>query len=218
MYNLLRFYVLRVDALNRLVGRCVIWLIFLVMGILLFSSLSRYILPKPVIWGTEMAQFVTTAYYMLGGGFALLLNSHARMDVFYSRLTPKKKAAMDSVTVICLIVFLGFLLFGGISSTIYSIEFNQHRNTAWGPAVAPVKIFMTIGVALTLLQAISECIKDVYRARGITITADIPELVLVETNYEEKIRDDKEKPAAKEDVFVLPDMLPDLVPLEVGRV
>ena len=184
-------YVQAVDALNCFVGRCVLYLIFVIMGILLFASASRYIFNSPVIWGVEMAQFTTTAYYMLGGGFALLLNSHARMDVFHSRLSEKRKAVMDACTAIFLIVFLGFLLYGGVLSTIYSIEFHQHKNTAWAPPLAPVKAAMVIGIALTLLQAIAECFKDFAHARGLEIRENIAELKLIETNYDQKIRSDK---------------------------
>ena len=133
-----------------------------------------------MLWGVEMAQFVTTAYYLLGGGFALLMHSHARMDLFYGRLGARGRAAMDAVTVICLLTFLAFLLYGGISSTVYSIEFNQHNNTAWGPAVAPVKCFMVLGIVLTLLQAVSEFFKDIARVFGVVIGLDIPELLLVD--------------------------------------
>ena len=206
LYTLARNYVRYTDAINRLVGRCVLYFVFAIMGILLFSSLSRYVFDTPVIWGVELAQFVTTAYYMLGGGFALLLHSHARMDVFYSRLSPRRKAGMDAFTVFFLIVFLGFLLYGGISSTVYSIEFHQHRNTAWGPALAPIKIIMVIGVVLTLMQAIAECLKDFYRSRGVVLDGDIPELVLIETNYDNKIHEEDLQPE-----------LPGLIAVEGGR-
>ena len=180
MFAYMKLYVRYVDALNRLVGRCVMYLVFAIMAILLFSSLSRTLFDRPVLWGVEMAQFVTTAYYLLGGGFALLMHSHARMDLFYGRLGARGRAAMDAVTVICLLTFLAFLLYGGISSTVYSIEFNQHNNTAWGPAVAPVKCFMVLGIVLTLLQAVSEFFKDIARVFGVVIGLDIPELLLVD--------------------------------------
>ena len=112
MFAYMKLYVRYVDALNRLVGRCVMYLVFAIMAILLFSSLSRTLFDRPVLWGVEMAQFVTTAYYLLGGGFALLMHSHARMDLFYGRLGARGRAAMDAVTVICLLTFLAFLLYG----------------------------------------------------------------------------------------------------------
>lgn len=208
LFTAARTYVRYVDALNRFVGRCVMYLVFVIMGILLFSALSRFVFDKPVLWGNEMAQFITTAYYMLGGGFALLINAHARMDVFYSRLSIRKKAAVDSVTIICLVVFLGFLLYGGISSTAYSLEYNQHNNTAWGPSIAPIKVFMVIGTVLTLLQTISEFFKDLARAHGVVLAESIPELVLIEANSVEKSRAETEAPRIPASPAAAPGLTP----------
>lgn len=188
MPKIIKAYVHYVDAINRLVGRIVLYLVFVLMGILLFSAASRYFFHNPVVWGVEVAQFCTVAYYMLGGGFALLIRAHVRMDVLYSRWSLRKQGGMDIITSICLIGYLVLLLYGGLSSTAYSIEFGQRNNTAWAPYIAPIKIIMVIGILLTLLQAFSEFFKAIAQARGIILGTSIPELVLIETNDEEKVK------------------------------
>lgn len=185
MPGFIKLYVRYVDAVNRLVGRCVLYIIFVMMGILLYSAFSHYFLDSPVIWGVEMAQFCMVAYYILGGGFALLVNAHVRLDVFYARWNWRNQAKADVCTSVFLIVYLGFLLYGCLSSTWYSIEFSQHNNTAWAPPLAPIKIIMGTGIALTLLQAFSEFFKALARSRGLIIEENIPERLIVEGNLEE---------------------------------
>ncbi len=185
MPNWIKVYVKYVDAVNRLVGRGVLYLVFLMMGILLYSAISRYCFASPVIWGVEMAQFTMVAYYILGGGFALLTNSHVRMDVFYGRWEWRKQASVDVVTSFFLVVYLVLLFYGCISSTWYSIEFNQHNNSAWGPSLAPIKIIMGIGIFLTLLQSISEFFKALARSRGLLLGEEVPERLIVESGYVE---------------------------------
>lgn len=189
MPNCIRLFVRYVDAVNRLVGRVVLYLVFVMMAVLLYSAVSRYFFHSPVIWGVEMAQFCMVAYYLLGGGFALLVNSHVRMDVFYGRLKWRNQAKMDVFTSFFLVVYLAMLLYGGLSSTWYSIEFNQRNNTAWGPSLAPIKILMAIGIALTLLQSISEFFKAVARSRGLLLGEEIPERLIVETGSAEPAED-----------------------------
>ena len=179
----IKMYVKYVDAVNRLVGRGVLYLVFVMMGILLYSAISRYCFDSPVIWGVEMAQFTMVAYYILGGGFALLTNSHVRMDVFYGRWKWRKQAGMDVATSVFLVVYLGLLFYGCVSSTWYSIEFDQHNNSAWAPALAPIKIIMGIGIFLTLLQSISEFFKALARARGLLLGEEVPERLIVESGY-----------------------------------
>lgn len=184
MPNVIKSYVRYVDAINRLVGRGALYLLFVMMGVLLFSAISRFFFNHPVLWAVEFTQFVMAAYFMLGGGFSMLLGSHVRMDVFYSKWSPRKQARMDVLTFIVLAGYLGFLLYGCCTSTWYSIVFNQHNNSAWAPPLAPVKVIMGIGIVLTLLQAFSEFFKSLARWHGVLIEDNIPERLLLEREAE----------------------------------
>lgn len=185
MTALLRFS-RAVDAMHRILGLVVMYGVFVLMGILLWSSVSKtFFLPS--LWTLEMAQFAMVAYYMLGGPYALLSGGHVRMDLFYGNWSLRRKATIDCVTVLFLIFYLGVLLYGGLGSTAYSlgywgtapVEFFaglvtgaeevgrlERSSTAWRPYVWPVKTIMVVGLALMLLQALSELIKDIARATG----------------------------------------------------
>jgi len=73
---------------------------------------------------------------------------------------------MDVFTVFFLIFYLILLLYGGISSTQYALQYNEVSPSLWRPKMAPIKIVMTIGIFLMLLQAISTLIKDVAKLYG----------------------------------------------------
>ncbi|MDX1299087.1 MAG: TRAP transporter small permease subunit, partial [Pseudomonas sp.] len=68
-----------------------------------------------------------------------------------------------------LIFYLVFLLYGGISSTQYALEYDETSYSAWSPPMAPIKIIMCVGIALMLLQAIATLFKDIAAARGDTL-------------------------------------------------
>ncbi|MHA1571829.1 MAG: TRAP transporter small permease subunit, partial [Alphaproteobacteria bacterium] len=64
MPGFLRGYVKFVDAVNYRVGRFAMYLLFVMAGILLWSSISKtFFLPS--LWTLEMAQFAMVAYYIL---------------------------------------------------------------------------------------------------------------------------------------------------------
>lgn len=159
-----------VDALNKIVGKFSMYLVFMMMGILLFAAISRTAFNVPHIWAVELSQFTMAAYYMLGGGFSLFLGAHVRMDVLYGTWTPKRRATVDVFTVLCLIFYLVVLLAGGVSSTMYSLEYGQTNYSAWAPQVAPIKIIMVLGIVLMLLQSIASLFKDIARARGVKLS------------------------------------------------
>lgn len=175
-----------VDSLNKAIGLIVMYSVFVLMGILLWSSISKtFFLPS--LWTLEMAQFAMVAYYMLGGPYALLSGGHVRMDLFYGNWSLRRKATIDTVTVLFLIFYLGILFYGALGSTAYSLGYwgkapleffaglitgseeigrMERSSTAWRPYIWPIKAIMIIGLILMLLQALSELIKDIARALG----------------------------------------------------
>ncbi len=184
-----------VENMNRRVGRFAMYLLFAMMGILLYSSISKTFF-HPSLWTLEMAQFTMVAYYLLGGSYSMQLGAHVRMDLAYGFWSDKTKAAVDAFTVFFLIYFLWVLLAGGIGSTAYSLGYYgaepfaffkdvavafftggiagavelicrlERSSTAWRPFVWPIKVIMCFGIFMMLLQAIAMFFKDVAKLRG----------------------------------------------------
>ncbi|PIE09999.1 MAG: C4-dicarboxylate ABC transporter [Rhodobacterales bacterium] len=162
----LRRFVRVVDAINHRIGRVAMYGIFVMMAILLWSSISKTFF-TPSLWTLEMAQFAMVAYYILGGPYSIQMGSNVRMDLLYGEWSDRRKAAVDCVTVLFLIFYLGVLLWGGIDSTSYSFQYGGERSpTAWRPYLWPIKVIMCTGITLMLLQALSELCKDILRLRG----------------------------------------------------
>jgi len=198
MPGLARAYVRIVDTVNRRIGRIVMYGLFVMVAILLWSSISKTLF-RPSLWTLETAQFAMVAYYVLGGPYSIQMGSNVRMDLFYAAWSDRRKAWVDAVTVLFLIFFLGVLLYGGLGSTAYALgHFGdapmafyadlitafvsggpdaaaevlgrlERSPTAWRPFLWPIKAVMCLGFLLMLLQAISELIKDIAKIRGVTL-------------------------------------------------
>ena len=163
MPKLIKYYIKFIDYISLKTGRATMYLVFVMMFILILSFVTRNIINIPLIWIIEMAQFVMTGYYLLGGGYSMLTDDHVRMDLIYSKLKDKTKALLDSLTSVFLVFYLVVLLIGSISSLNYTIETNQRLFTAWAPYVWPIKSIMTFGILLMLLQSIAIFFKDVAK-------------------------------------------------------
>jgi TRAP-type mannitol/chloroaromatic compound transport system permease small subunit len=161
----LKTYVRWVDSLNKYVGLFAMYMVFAMIAILMYSSFAR-VFHWSNLWTLEMAQFVMAAYYMLGGGYSLQDDSHVRMDLLYSRWSPRGKAAMDAVTVLALLFYLALLLWGGFSSTSYAVYYGETSYSSWSPYMWPIKVIMCIGIVLIMLQAMAVFFKNVAEARG----------------------------------------------------
>jgi len=169
MPEAIKAYVRWVDRANRYLGLFAVYLLVAMFGILLYSTIAKNFF-HPSLWSVELAQFVMVAYYLLGGGYTLQTDDHVRMDLLYAKWSVRKRGKVDVWTDLVLIFFLFVLLLGGISSTHYAIVTNEHSYSAWRPWMVPVKVVMTFGVFMTLLQAIAIFFKDLAIARGKPIT------------------------------------------------
>ena len=163
-------YVKYVDYASTKFGRLSMYLIFLMIGTLLLGAITRNILNFPLSWTVEMAQFTITAYYILGGPYSMQMDDHVRMDLIYGLYSDKTKAKIDVFTNIFLLVYLIVLLIGAISSTQYAIEYGQRKFSQWNPSMIPIKIIMTFGIFLMILQTISTFFKDLAKSMGVSIT------------------------------------------------
>jgi TRAP-type mannitol/chloroaromatic compound transport system permease small subunit len=170
-------------------GRIVMYGIFAMIGILLWSSASK-VTGWPSLWTLEMAQYAMVAYYMLGGPYSIQMGSNVRMDLFYGDWSVERKAWFDAFSVICLLTYLGVLLYGALASTAYSLGYyGDHpmlfyvglltgseeigrleiSRTIWRPYMWPIKAVMCLGIFMMLLQAISELLKDIATIRRLEL-------------------------------------------------
>lgn len=194
MRELMRAYIRAIDRMNRVIGRIAMYLLFVLMGVLLWSSISKTVL-TPSLWTLETAQFVMVAYYVLGGPYSIQLGSAVRMDLFYGDWSIRRKAQVDAITVLFLMFYLGVLFYGAVSSTAYALGyfgtepfaffgevflalitggiagvqdklgFLEVSSTAWRPPLWPIKTILCLGVFLMLLQCLAELFRDLETLR-----------------------------------------------------
>jgi TRAP-type mannitol/chloroaromatic compound transport system permease small subunit len=169
MPKIISSYVKFIDSITSITGRITMYLVFVLMGILVLSFVTRNIINFPLMWIIEMAQFTMTAYYIMGGAYSMMDDQHVRMDLVYGNFSEKNKARMDLFTSVFLIFYLVTLLIGSYSSLVYTINTNQKLFTAWAPYVWPIKTIMSFGILLMLLQSFSMFFKDLAKVRGIKI-------------------------------------------------
>lgn len=195
MHRAMQGYIRVIDRMNHAIGRMAMYLIFVLMGVLFWSSVSKTFF-TPSIWTLETAQFVMVAYYVLGGPYSIQLGSNVRMDLFYGDWSVRTKAWVDGFTVFFLLFYLVVLFMGAVSSTAYALGyfgtepfaffgdllltlvtegvgaareklgFLEKSPTAWRPPLWPIKVLLCLGIFLMILQCVAEFFRDLERLRG----------------------------------------------------
>lgn len=158
-------YVRWVEAFNAGIGKVAMWSLYLLMGVLLWGAVARATW-APQVWNDEMAQFLMVGYFMLGGAWALQQGSAVRMDLAYATWSDRTRAMVDAVTILCILFYLGVMIWGGIESLHYALDTGERRRGLWRPYMWPVKAVMVLGLVMMLLQCTAFFIRDIAKLRG----------------------------------------------------
>ena len=76
-------------------GRCMATLTLAMVLVTVVIVVLRYGFSIGFIWMQESVRFMHGFVFLLCAAYTLLHNGHVRVDVFYLKMTPKKKAMVD---------------------------------------------------------------------------------------------------------------------------
>ncbi|MEL7146166.1 MAG: TRAP transporter small permease subunit [Bacteroidota bacterium] len=150
-----------IDRINSAIGNLFSWLTTLLVIVICFDVMMRYVFTTSYAAVTEMEWHLFAAIFMLGAAFTLKYDKHVRVDVFYAGFSEKGKAW---VNLIGTILFLLPFCFVVIQSSVPFVQ-NSFRvmETSPDPGGLParfiIKSVIPLGFSLLLLQGISEILK-----------------------------------------------------------
>lgn len=146
------------------------WLSLLLLAIfvlLLAEIIFRYVAGAPKVWTSELTQLLFGLYAVLSGGYIMAHGGHVNVDILYSRLSPRTRAAIDVGTSFLFLVFVCALLYFGSALAWESMSFWEHSQSAWDPPIWPIKLAIPVGATLLLLQGIVKLLQDIMAVFGI---------------------------------------------------
>jgi TRAP-type mannitol/chloroaromatic compound transport system permease small subunit len=84
-----------IDALNYRLGRIVMWLAVAMALVQFLVVIMRYVFAVGSIPLQESIWYMHGMLFMLGAGFALMVDGHVRVDIWYREASPRAKARID---------------------------------------------------------------------------------------------------------------------------
>jgi len=133
---------------------------------MLVDVITRYFLHGNIIWLQELVTFSFGSAVMLGAAYTLQKGGHVRIDVLFSKLSPRGQAIMDICTFVFFFVFIGAMVWSGWQDSIISFNFNERTESIWGPAIWPYKFVLVFAAMLLLLQGIAQLIRNILTVAG----------------------------------------------------
>lgn len=157
-----------IDTLSEFTGKVIIWLVVLLTAVIGYEIFSRYILNAPTKWAFDLSYMIGGTFFLMGEAWTLKKKQHVRIDIFYNRFSPRKRACLD---IFFYLIFFFPLWAGILYFLIPYVQFSwevgeRSMQGYWQPIIYPFKTVMPIGVALLLLQGVAEFLKSTVVACG----------------------------------------------------
>ena len=158
------------SALDRWIG-AVAWVaaalgagvVLLMMSVVGYSVVNRYLLGTPVTWTDELSGYLVVALVMLGAAEALRRGDHISVDLITSRLGVRGRRMAEVWGNIMVLVVAVALLISGTETIEYSVNFGILSE---GYLEVPMWIpqsFLILGAGLLALVAAANLLGQIRR-------------------------------------------------------
>ena len=108
-----------IDRLSLFCGEFVSYWAVIAVFVYYFEVISRYVFNSPTNWAHESMYLMFGMQYLIAGAYAMLTESHVRVDIFYAPMTRRNKAWVDLLTSVFFFIFAGTLL---VTSYIFAFD------------------------------------------------------------------------------------------------
>ena len=165
---MLRELARKIDAFQERFGNAVSWLMFGMVVVVFGDVISRYVFNRSSVLIQELEWHLFGLVYLLAAGYTMLYDEHVRIDIFYSKWSPRRKAATDFVMLF--VMFLPsalMILVATVPFVKHSFAVNEGSADPGGiPFRWAYKSVIIVGFLILMVQAASQAIKNFYWMLG----------------------------------------------------
>lgn len=156
MLSVVRAYIRAVTAVNKCLFLVAASLMAIVVPVMMFEVISRYVFHAPTTWGMELAVLLFGPYFLLGGPYVLHLGGHVNMDLFRTRMSVRTGHVVDIINQIIILSFCAILLYYAMPLAMQAMAYRETTFSAWNPPLWPYKLAVPLSVLLLGLQSLAE--------------------------------------------------------------
>lgn len=153
-----RILIKLIDGLNEGLGRSLAWLLVALVLVQFGVVVARYAFSAGSIAWQESVLYLHVFVFMGAAGYTLKHNQHVRVDVFYNRMPPRGRAAVDLFgSLFLLMPTFGFILYQSWDYVARSFALGEASPEVGGlPFVYIIKGFILVLAITMILQGIAQ--------------------------------------------------------------
>lgn len=162
-------YIRLMDAVSRWAGVLAAWALLAACLVSAGTATLRYAFSMGSNAWLEIQWYLFGIAVFAGAPMLLKLNEHVRVDVVYGGLSPRRKAWVDAVGIV-LVLLPVCIIVAWLTWPFVVESFRQQEVSASAGGLIrwPVKLAVPLGFGLVALQAVAELFKRIAFLRGDT--------------------------------------------------
>lgn len=148
---------IRVDAFIRMIGRMTSWVWVILIGVIIYNVIQRYVFSIGSIALEELQWHLYAIGFMIGLSYCFVEDRHVRVDVVAEQLRPKARAVIEMLGLLLLLIpFSAAIMIEAIPFFLTSWNLSEVSSAPSGlPYRWLLKSFIIWGFGLLLLAALS---------------------------------------------------------------
>ena len=150
----------KIEYWSKQISILVSYLNIVIIGIVTFEVISRYVFNSPTLWSWVVNQHLFGVTVLFGGIYAFLTNSHIRIEIFYLNFSPFIKGLSSLLTLILFIIFITALIWKGGLMAYMAISYKEVTKGLFQMPVYPLKALIPIAAALFLIVGVIHILKE----------------------------------------------------------
>lgn len=157
-----------IDRLNRAVAAVVMWLAVAMVLVQFANVVLRYVFAVGFIGLQQSVVYMHALLFMLGAGYALAVDAHVRIDIFYRGASPRRKALVDLAGAVLFLLPVAVATFwlslGYVASSWRILEGSTERSGL--PFVFALKTAIWLFAGLLGLQGLALALRAASALRS----------------------------------------------------
>jgi TRAP-type mannitol/chloroaromatic compound transport system permease small subunit len=143
-------------------GRTVSWLTLGMVLVTFVVVVLRYVFDTGWIALQESINYMHALVFLVGAAYTLKHNEHVRVDIFYSRLSPRGQAWIDLIgSLLILLPVMFFIIWTSWEYVMDSWSVLEGSREAGGlPGIFLLKSVILVMAALLIMQAIAMLLRS----------------------------------------------------------
>lgn len=152
-----------IERLNIWIGKIASFIILILIAVLMYEVLSRYLFDAPTKWSNEISQYLLVGVVMLGGGYCLADKEHVRVDAVYRHFSPKAKWGIEILTFFIVMTFVSAIVWKGGEVCYEAFIQDKRSMTILELPLFPSMVLVPIGAILLGLQSMGHALQAVLK-------------------------------------------------------